>query len=86
MSRSDDFTVEPVEPSVPHPHRKTRMKRRNAIVRRKRGRIDKSEDIRRHDFVSHSSQHWTVACENPSGAMTLTGFPNAADHEEQRKK
>jgi hypothetical protein len=48
MSHSNDFAV---DPSVPQ-DRKTRMKRRNAIVRRKRGRTDKSEDIRRQDFVS----------------------------------
>ena len=82
MSHSNDFAV---DPSVPQ-DRKTRMKRRNAIVRRKRGRTDKSEDIRRQDFVSYSSQqHGSVGCENPSGTMAVTGSQNAAEQEQQRR-
>ncbi len=78
MSHSNDFAV---DPSVPQ-DRKTRMKRRNAIVRRKRGRTDKSEDIRRRDFVSH---HWSVAYENPAGTTTVAGSPNAVEQEQQRR-
>jgi hypothetical protein len=80
MSHSNDFAV---DPSVPQ-DRKTRMKRRNAIVRRKRGRTDKSEDRRRED-LSHSSDPGNVACENPSGTMAVTGSQNAAEQEQQRR-
>jgi hypothetical protein len=72
MSRTSDIAVDP--PSL----MTTRMPRRNAIVKRKRGRTNKSDD--RHQDFDDSSNHLSLACINPST------FPEAIDEEQRRNK
>ena len=82
MSHSFDITVDP-SPSLSQ-HRITRMPRRNAIVRRKRGRTDKSKDLRQD--LHQSSHNSNYSCESLSGSVqTAAGFPEAIEQEEQRR-
>ena len=62
---------------------RTRMPRRNAIVKRKRGRTNKS-DGRLQTFDDSNDALNDVACNNLSpGSVTTTQFPEATE-EEQR--
>jgi hypothetical protein len=69
MSRTCDIAVDS------SPLKTTRMPRRNAIVKRKRGRTDKSEEP--HQDFDDSSNLLNVACNNPST------FLEVAEEEQQ---
>ena len=85
MSRAFDIVVD-AEP----PLRRTRMPRRNAIVRRKRGRTDKSDDRSAEGCYDDPSILLLNddACTISSGSMTAATvvLPEEAGTEEERRR
>ena len=70
----------------PRPLGTIRMPRRNAIVKRKRGRTNKSSDERLRDHFDDSFNILNdVDCQILSGSAIVKPFPESTKEEEQRR-